>query len=213
VTLSVIETLRKHQPKSKQHSAKSSGTRTPVFWFGSGGGGGGTPFNEKEHYNFLSGALKRAATPTPHVDSEGEDGDVEDGDGGRSKKKKKGKQKRSVGPVEKEHSGNTLSNTVKSEVPSTPATPSGLNKNHHATDSTHRYPPSGSTTPARRNSWDEGDTTLITAAKVLKTAVLHDARNIKGKDAGLKPLAWNVNSSREAHVGHKMLGLLKFKFH
>jgi hypothetical protein len=173
------------------------------FGGGSGDDSGRTLFNEKEHFNFLSGALRKASTP--HVDSEGEDGDIEDANDGAAKNK--GKQKRrSFRPAEREDTTNTLSSRAKSpvsELPSRPVTPSGLNPNAHVeSDSPHQYPPNAS--HVRRHSWDEGDTTLVTAAnnaaKVLKTAVLHDARNIKGKDAGLKALAWNVNSSYEAKV-------------
>lgn len=68
----------------------------------------------------------------------------------------------------------------------------------------HQYPP----TP-RRRKWrvheSSGSTSpsageaLGTAARALKTAVLHDARNIEGRDAaGLGGLAWGVSSSSEA---------------
>ncbi|CAK5275829.1 unnamed protein product [Mycena citricolor] len=52
----------------------------------------------------------------------------------------------------------------------------------------HRYPPSR----------DTRDVTLVgTAAKVLKDAVLHDARNIQGTDA-IADMDWNVTSAAEA---------------
>jgi len=115
-------------------------------------------------------------------------------------RKNKGKHKRrSFRPAEREDTSNTLGTTTVSELPSRPATPSELNSNAHAdNDSPHRYPPS--TGHARKHSWDEGDTTLVTAAKVIKTAMLHDARNIEGNNAGSKALAWNVNSEYEARV-------------
>lgn len=163
-----------------------------------GGEGTRTPFNEKEHFDFLSGALRSA---TPHgTDSEGEDGDVEDG-GDKNGSKNKGKQKRrSLRPPDRADTSGTLSSTVKSpasEFGSRPVTPSGLNPNREL-DSPHRYPPSPAR--SRRNSVDENEMTLAAAAKVLKTAVLHDARNIKGKDSGLKALIWNINSTHEAKV-------------
>jgi hypothetical protein len=204
-TLSVIETLRKYQPK-QHHSTKSTGSRTPVFsGLGFGGTNGGrdgrgrTPLNEKEHYHFLSSALKRASNT--HEDSAGEEGDVEDGVH-KVARKNKGKQKRrSFRPTEREDSSNTLRTATASELPSRPATPSEHNPNTHTdSDSPHRYPPSTGTGPARKHSWDEGDTTLVAAAKVIKTAMLHDARNIKGNGAGSKAMAWNVNSEYEARV-------------
>ncbi|KAF9569455.1 hypothetical protein CPC08DRAFT_623518 [Agrocybe pediades] len=58
-----------------------------------------------------------------------------------------------------------------------------------------RYPPQGSP----RGSVDGGaETTLRNAAKVIKSAVLHDARNMKGKEDTTDGLTWNVNSSHEA---------------
>ncbi|KAJ7638469.1 hypothetical protein FB45DRAFT_902962 [Roridomyces roridus] len=58
----------------------------------------------------------------------------------------------------------------------------------HEPHSPHRYPPSRA----------DHDATLVgTAAKALKTAVLHDARNIGGRDTGIN-LEWNVSSAHEA---------------
>jgi hypothetical protein len=169
-----------------------------AFGFGSAGGGGGdngsrTPFNEKEHYSFLSGALKKAAAGE---NLEADDADVEDSDTVIGKKRKGKHTRRSFRPAEREDSGTTVKSPA-SEMPSRPVTPSGLNSTvHDDSDSPHRYPPNA--TPARRHSWDEGDTTLVTAARVLKTAVLHDARNIQGTNATAKALVWDVNSSGEA---------------
>jgi hypothetical protein len=62
-------------------------------------------------------------------------------------------------------------------------------------NSPHRYPPS-------RGERETPDATLVgTAAKVFKSALLHDARNIVGNDtsAGTQ---WNVNSASEAKVRH-----------
>jgi hypothetical protein len=44
------------------------------------------------------------------------------------------------------------------------------------------------------------EATLVQAAKVLKRAVLHDARNIKGRPTDLSTLAWDINSTQEAKV-------------
>ena len=72
--------------------------------------------------------------------------------------------------------------------------------------SPHSYPPaprSGANTPLKRRDSrdvdDVGAATVVTqAAKVLKTAVLHDARNLKGKDGADKALVWDVTNSTEA---------------
>ena len=72
--------------------------------------------------------------------------------------------------------------------------------------SVHSYPPtprSGANTPTRRrdshDTDDAGAAAVVTqAAKVLKTAVLHDARNLKGKAGADRALVWDVTNSAEA---------------
>ena len=72
--------------------------------------------------------------------------------------------------------------------------------------SVHNYPPtsrSGANTPTRRrdshDADDVGAAAVVTqAAKALRTAVLHDARNLKGKDGMEKALVWDVTNSAEA---------------
>ncbi|KZP13069.1 hypothetical protein FIBSPDRAFT_869683 [Athelia psychrophila] len=106
----------------------------------------------------------------------------------------------------------------KSEASSRPDTPAGLGMHSqaHGSDSPHRYPPSPLLDRGERDQLhkdnehkdgarkdkakerEEKETALHHAALVLKAAVLHDARNIRGKDSGLKALAWNVNSAHEA---------------
>lgn len=61
----------------------------------------------------------------------------------------------------------------------------------------HRYPPSHSP----RGSVDGVEATVKHAANVIKHAVLHDARNLRGK-SDLGSLSWNVNSAHEAKVFH-----------
>lgn len=41
---------------------------------------------------------------------------------------------------------------------------------------------------------------FVTVGKALKNAVLHDARNISGKEKDLSSLTWNVTSTSEAKV-------------
>ncbi|KAF8075988.1 Mechanosensitive ion channel-domain-containing protein [Lyophyllum atratum] len=64
-------------------------------------------------------------------------------------------------------------------------------------NSVHRYPPGS----PPRNGSNEGSATqtpLTSAAKVLRNAVLHDARNIRGKNIGDGSMAWNISSTHEA---------------
>jgi hypothetical protein len=48
----------------------------------------------------------------------------------------------------------------------------------------------------------EGEDTIAAATKLLKSTILHDARNLEGKDELNDPtsLAWNVSSEAEAKV-------------
>ncbi|KAF8974747.1 Mechanosensitive ion channel-domain-containing protein [Flammula alnicola] len=78
-----------------------------------------------------------------------------------------------------------------------PVTPSHLNPN--------RYPPSSGSPRTSLDGAGGGggggnaaDATLRQAAKVLKNAVLHDARNISRGSSEQGTLAWNVNSAHEA---------------
>ncbi|KII95947.1 hypothetical protein PLICRDRAFT_34903 [Plicaturopsis crispa FD-325 SS-3] len=194
-SLNVIERLRNYRPKRQSnyghHAHKSSGIRTPVLSaFGFGGHEkGGHAFNEKEHFKKLSGALYTAGTPdSDDADTEGE------GPGGKAK----GKQKRRSQQPSRQDTGTTFASTpgggLSSEPPSRSLTPSGLNP--------HRYPPSASPEPTeKRKSMEEseeGGTALMQAAKVVKTAVLHDARNVAGNSTQANGLMWNVNSPDEA---------------
>lgn len=88
------------------------------------------------------------------------------------------------------------------EIGIVPPTP-GMGQVYNAVPSTssnsnlHRYPPSQSP----RASVDGVEATVKHAANVIKHAVLHDARNLRGKNGeDLGSLSWNVNSSHEAKV-------------
>ncbi|TFK43314.1 Mechanosensitive ion channel-domain-containing protein [Crucibulum laeve] len=207
--LGVIEKLRDYRPKF--HTPRS-GTRTPAFGFM-------TPFSEKDHFNYLSGAL-RDATPPPSrsharfASDDADDADVEDADRTMvNPKSKKGKNRHSwfgSGENKPLKSGTSstdeyvqkrgIDNDIELMPPSSvstsrPGTPSQFNP--------HRYPPSPKGSP--RQSVDthtpsgEGGDTLVQAAKAIKNAILHDARNIGGNDdSDAAALSWNVGSSKEA---------------
>lgn len=82
-------------------------------------------------------------------------------------------------------------------------TPEGLSRanSRDLTNLTaHTYPP---TSPDRRSidTHSTDDAAVITqAAKALKSAVLHDARNIKGKEGGPADLGFAITSPHEAKV-------------
>jgi hypothetical protein len=167
------------------------------------------PFSEKEHFVWLSGALKGA---TPSADKHGEDdnadhGDIEDEENVESSgRKTKGKGRKKHRSRQECPSPANTSNKIDTMHPTTPpltrpATPSGTRPQD--LDSPHRYPPAGNSVGNHGIDTEvDGDTTLVhSAAKALKTAVLHDARNIQGKgNEGEAVLPWNVESAHEAKV-------------
>ncbi|KAF7978317.1 hypothetical protein HWV62_929 [Athelia sp. TMB] len=191
-TLAVVEALRNYKPprpSSKRHSrAGSSGVHTPFL------GLGGTHFTEKEHFQYLSGALRRA---TPHdTGSDAEDASPKGKETGRGR-----------APLHRRE--DTRSTMAKSEPNSRPDTPAGLHPGGGVgSDSPHRYPPSPLHEEREKDTKDKdskdkdkdkgGDDALHHAGRVLKAAVLHDARNIRGKDRALSGPAWDVTSAHEA---------------
>jgi len=176
--LKVIEKLRDYKPKpSDRH--KSSGSHTPMFGAFTGLM---TPFSDLDHFNILSNKL-RSESSQP---SDGNDADVEDrGKAKKGKGKGKGKHKEHVSKTPAE-SSQASSHTT------TPATQTPTDKH-----TTHKYPP----TPGQQSLDAPDDPTIVfQAAKVLKTAVLHDARNIKGTSDDNQGLVFSVNSTHEAKV-------------
>ncbi|KAI0260914.1 Mechanosensitive ion channel-domain-containing protein [Gloeopeniophorella convolvens] len=114
-------------------------------------------------------ALRSSSRPgTPVTDSDW-DGDAEDHAGGSWAARGKGKKRASAIAAAAVASGE---------------------------GSPHRYPP----TPvgAAGSDSDDDGPAVVHAARVLKNAVLHDARNIEGKDADTAGLVWDVSSAHEA---------------
>lgn len=200
-TLNVIEKLRKYRPK--RHTPKSSfgfGRATPVL-----SAFALSPLSDKEQTaggsRRPSPIPSRAGTPDRFGDvMSGNEADGEDPDATLVKKKKdKGKQRTSwfAQPTETTE----------------PQSATSTSRHHDYATSPHAYPPSvispnrsGAITPSRRgNESDDDDAAAVvqqaatSAAKALKSAVLHDARNIRGKgDDDLTGLVWNVTSAHEA---------------
>ncbi|THH33700.1 hypothetical protein EUX98_g488, partial [Antrodiella citrinella] len=179
--LRAVERLRLYRPKRIRHSyGRTNGSVSAAFSLTPSVS---SPFIEKENYGFS--VVSRGGTPTnsrpgtPDRLQEvmsGNEGDLEDADAtlvekkGKKKAKGKGKSLRFTAPSEADHM-------------TSPTT----------TDSPHSYPPStANDSPMRKtNDEHEQDNVIHHAAKVLKTAVLHDARNIKGDtDENLGGLIW-----------------------
>lgn len=134
-------------------------------------------------------------------DDEGMAGDIDDEKSG-SRKGKQRANRRSVFSMLRTNSESTA-------VPSRPDSPSVALS---AGSESHTYPPSrtpplGVSSPSRpgtpnaRRS-EEEERVIVHAAKALKTAVLHDARNLihHDEDEAIAGLGWSVNSPREAKV-------------
>lgn len=178
--LQVLETLRGYKPKSSaRHKSHSSHPMFATFT-------GLNPFSDKEHYNILSSRLRSESS----VPSEGDEADTEDGAKLR-KKKEKGKH-RQYNLTSEDFESSTITPEQFASVATTPATQSPVEKH-----TTHKYPP----TPSGSRSVDphtEDHTIVVQAAKAFKTAVLHDARNIKGATNELDTLVFSVSSTHEA---------------
>ncbi|KXN86319.1 Mechanosensitive ion channel protein 5 [Leucoagaricus sp. SymC.cos] len=207
--LTVIEKLRDYRPVRSAGGHYKTGTRTPVLKT--------SGFSDKEHAKRLSQALKNVTPPQSshgHGD-DGNDGDISDMDHdgtlvtqkGRHNKNRRswfefGKRDDSPGELSTSQSGSPdrCDNPVdeielrQQRIPppsSRPLTPSNLNP--------HRYPPQGHSEDESSRQSVDGGVGVRQAAKVLRSAVLHDARNIKGTaDEDLAQLSWNVSSSHEA---------------
>lgn len=171
IALSAIEKLRDYRPKHRK-----TGSRTPIF--------GHTPFSEKPHFDW--------STKDTGSDADGEG----EGSVSKGKKKDKGKHKRKdskalaslASPVSE--SSDPYQSIGPSPLASRPMTPSNLGNGE---SSPHRYPPSRGGSPEH-----DADATIKHAAKAIKSTLLHDARNIKGKDKDLSSMVWDVNSTTEA---------------
>ncbi|KAI5124783.1 hypothetical protein M0805_005417 [Coniferiporia weirii] len=193
LSLKTIERLKNYKPRHHRSSRLFGGFSTPIskaaFTFGSGGT---TPHNEKSRF---TPNASRAGTPDP--DGDGNAGDTED----NVPSSRKGKERQKHTRV-KTMDG-ALSPTSR---PSSPA-----NAGRHATEPSngHTYPPKQSPTEgisslrfethARRSSDSDDENVVLHAAKALKSAVLHDARNITGNgDDDTMNLGWSVGSPQEA---------------
>ncbi|KIY72882.1 hypothetical protein CYLTODRAFT_343298 [Cylindrobasidium torrendii FP15055 ss-10] len=163
--LPAIEKLRDYSPpKHARH--RSNGFRTP----------GLTPTLEKSGFTWN-------ASNNGHAD-EGMMADTEDADRTMVNTGKKNKtRRRMLFFSSKEPSQSSLEAAEMGVLPNRPAESRPVTPG----STVHRYPPVDS----RRSSDSDAinaQETIASAAKMLKSAVLHDARNIKGDDANEKSL-------------------------
>ncbi|KAL4082014.1 Mechanosensitive ion channel-domain-containing protein [Scleroderma yunnanense] len=182
--LRVIEQLRNYKPK---HRHQKSNSHTPI----SSSRGFMAPFSEKEGFNFLGGR-QHAGNPVYPSDDEG---DIEiDGQSKSSKGKGKHKPKES-----KSWSKTDCAVDISvDECQSTPgAFGSGNDSPYERPNTPHRYLPTsarGTFAPDHHDDYNPA----LQAARVFKSAVLHDARNIQGNTYDLSDLVTSLDTTYEA---------------
>ncbi|TFK56013.1 hypothetical protein OE88DRAFT_1621194 [Heliocybe sulcata] len=188
--LKVIEVLRNYKPK-RSHLGHRSARSTPML---SAMFGADHYFEQRRGGN---GERRRVGTPEPlHESPAGSDEDEPKGKQSVRFGWKKKKDRDGEGDKKQEDKARRqlLRYGSPAMADSEPATPIS----HPVSDNErtrHQYPPVATAV----NTAPEKDATVVLqAAKVLGKAVLHDARNIKGKEEGLGALGWNVNSAHEA---------------
>lgn len=214
-SLAAIEKLRDYRPARSAGGYFRSGARTPMLK--------GSALSDTEHAMRLDQALmdiNRSRPSRKGGDDEG-DGDTSDLDNAATlvnRKQKKNRRswsgkKESGTPEEittspRESLGHDdsieeieLTHNHPGATSSRPLTPSNLNP--------HRYPPQIPPRSGSPQSSVEGG--VVHAAKVIKNAVLHDARGFGETDEELGQLSWDIGSSREAKVhfsGNKFLHVI-----
>ncbi|KAI0347502.1 hypothetical protein BDW22DRAFT_1322705 [Trametopsis cervina] len=182
-TLRVVEKLRAYRPKRSHVKSASQGFGSLPFNLGNAlHSRPGTP----SHSRAPSATPSRSGTPvlTPRSLDSGHESDPDATLVGR-----KGKGKHltfSLTPQRADSDATAVQ----------PTTSDG--------HSPHRYPPSGRHDDGSDDNHNDDDPlhvkhAAVAVAKTLTTAVLHDARNIEGKDnSDLSGLVWDVSSPHEA---------------
>ncbi|PPQ68772.1 hypothetical protein CVT24_007714 [Panaeolus cyanescens] len=225
--LDVIETIRAYRPKIPTHTPNKSGTRTPTFGFSAFGAlsekqhykmlhgalQNATPrsrpmphFTDESDVDEANKTLVESSRRREHKkdNSRNRLSWFSGGGGSKPEEEYNEKQDASTTPPRPPFAGKDdidlrpIGTSQPQNSTSNPPIPSHLNP--------HRYPPSFSPRERSRSAsprpsvdhMSTPDAAIKQAAKVIKNAVLHDARNLSGKSEGLANLAWNVNSSHEA---------------
>lgn len=189
-SLKAIEKLRAYKPKRSHVKSASQGFGSRSFNALNllASSRPGTPTHSRGHSMFVTPSHSRPPSPSPleHEISKSTDGIDEDTEAVIAVKSKgKHKTKRAFLSLSPERAGS---------VPITPA-----NHSHSGSVSPHSYP------PRHMHGGDDPEEALDvkaavkSAVKTVKTAVLHDARNLQGcADNDLGGLVWDVSSSYEA---------------
>ncbi|PFH52860.1 hypothetical protein AMATHDRAFT_139083 [Amanita thiersii Skay4041] len=196
-SLKVIERLRQYRPKPTTPRPKS-GSHTPVLTSATT-----SAFSEKEHFTFLSNALRAATFSESRKDrysADAQDPDTDEYTPNTSRIKGKGRMHFLSGDSQSMGSRFDTQDperqlTPRSSPHSGPSTPAGSRPG-----TPYHFPPSRKQTPksSPEDSSNDSEPALTHAAKVFKHAILHDARNLRGNSDGLNSLSWNITSSQEA---------------
>jgi hypothetical protein len=175
--LRVIEKLREYKPRTRHHHNRVNGGHG-VFNLGFI-----YPFNEKDS------SYHQHSDTIPQSYDGGNDADAEDNKG-------KGRQRPTgSGPPIQPHDITLDSSELESSR--TPTSHQAFSPSHDKQDTLHEYPPSRKRVVDQQQ---EEYNPAVQAARVIKSAVLHDARNIKGNDDDLSGLRFSVDSAHEAKV-------------
>lgn len=178
--LHVIEKLRKYKPRARHNNNRSTGGHG-VFNLGFI-----YPFSEKD-----SNHRQRDGGISQGYDG-GSDADTEDNKG-------KGKQRQTnwKAPIQPH---DIASDSLELEDLRTPTSRSTFNPFREQQDTFHEDLPSRKRAIDQHMNRQEEYNPAIQAARVIKSAVLHDARNINGNDHDSSGLRFSVNSAHEAKV-------------
>lgn len=180
--LRVIEQLRNYKPK---HRHQKSTSHIPIFSARSLM----VPFTEKDGFNFL-GSRQHAENPAHSID-DGCDAETED-------KSRKGKGKHKSKESKALTKTDSAVDMLPDKGPSTPgAFGSGTDASPEECNTPHQYPPTSSRWASSSDHHDDYNPALH-AARVLKSAVLHDARNIKGNNYDLTEVVTSVTTTYDA---------------
>lgn len=174
--LRVIEKLREYKPRTRQRSSSGHGVFNLGFIH---------PFSEKNSNH------RQCGDDISQGYDDGNDAEAEDNKG-------KGKQRPTGSriPIQPHDIGSDSPELEDSRTSSQPA----FNPSHEKQNIFHEYPPSRKRAVDQHMYQQEEYNPAIQAARVIKSAVLHDARNITGNDNHLSGLRYSVNSAHEAKV-------------
>lgn len=182
--LRVIEKLREYKPRTRQHNNRSNsghGMFNLGFIY---------PFSEKDSKH----RQRDVSVSQGYHDGNdaGADADAEDNKG-------KGKQRPTVSGASIQLHG-IAPDLPDIEDSRTPASHPTSNPSHEKQNITHEYPPSRKRAVGQHMYQQEERNPAIQAARVIKSAVFHDARNITGNDNDRYELGFTINSAHEAKV-------------